>query len=1470
MPTTYITNPYFDDFSEDKNFHRILFKPGFAVQARELNQLQTILQDQIAKFGKHFFKEGSQVIPGNSFLDRNFNFVKLEPQFASVDIDVDNYLDRFLVGQTSGVRAKVIKVEDATTTDPPTLFVKYVDSGTNKTTSSFAAGETITTYDAGTSFSATVGSSTPTGKCVAVVINDGVYFTKDNFVKVALQTLILDKYSSNSTYKVGLSISETLVNSDDDPSLLDPAINTFNYFAPGADRYKITLTLAKRAINDTTTSDTFIELLRVENGQLVDFVRQPGYNILADELARRTFDESGDYTVNPFKLSFIEHLKDNVNVNGYLTSANGGNTDLAIAVVKPGKAYVKGYEVETIANKYLIFDKPRDTANIENAIIRTPFGNYVNVDNTFGIPNFTSDLITLNLYNTATSVKGTPSGTLVGNVKVRGIEIDSSNVMLDTSSFKLFVFDTEMNPGYTFERDVKQVYHASVSDGGYVSNTFSADIVTTGVALSGTVSLTNASNTVTGVNTFFNTQLKVGDYVKFTSDTANSYRVDFITDNTSLYLTNDYPLSTVSGVTATREEAVIQDGNLSTYVFPFPNSAIENLSDITTRTRRVHYGTLASGNIDLSTAVGTTFASLGTGNYYAALVTGNGGQLFEIESGNFEFTDAPTNRNIRIKLGAGGSPNYGLTNEDILIYSTVIKSNPTQKTKTETVGTITYTSKEECQLPVIPLGHADVFQVSNVLVSANAFGTAFNTDNATDITDSYDLDTGQTATFYDLSKLVLKTNASLPAGPIRVNYKYYAHGSGDYFSAESYPDYDNIPTFINQGITYNLRDSIDFRPRISNSGVNFKDTGASRNEFLDYSNDFQTDYSFYLPRTDKVYITSNGEMTYRQGVSSINPVEPPTPTNAMPLYVIELPAYLFDTENDPTVTPVDQKRYTMRDIGKLDNRIKNLEYYTTLSLLELDTAVFSIKDRFGLDRFKNGFIVDNFRTHGVGDVRNPEHNISMDFVAGELKPVAIEKNVKLSEVNNNDAQRTSDGYKLLSNSTIMLNYTDEVYADVNQASTNESITPYDNFVFTGSMTLTPPGDTWFDETEKPIVYKNTNNEYDTLIPDAVGERTYGTIWNSWKKLWYDQDNEDRISSIDQGAVVTEASVTNDAKIVVLPFIRSATIKFNASNLKPNTKYFAFFNEYNVTDYCYSGSSNTLAVAGFNYEDTNKANIITDSAGVVEGTFVYDPNITGLKIPTGSVVFRLTDSSTNSASKESFADAVYVADGSLVKREKKVVNETPLTGVNLVGSDLPAAADYTYTQILISYLAGTDSSKVDWNNSKVREIVDAVSTATTNYLSERGITSTEFTTTYNPATLITGGLDIPSIETGGGSSAINWAAQGLNATNILTISSGGNSYLDDFQQELTSVGGQGAWDSAVASWSGTVASINATLGADGAGFSSLSQDAQDFWNDNYAPSWDGSAATVNAAIEAYAAQTTVGYFSGNGPSYSGFR
>ena len=74
-PTLFNVNPYFDDFNEDKKFLRMMFRPGYAVQSRELTQLQTILQNQIERFGNNIFKDGSRII-GGQISTQTLNFVR--------------------------------------------------------------------------------------------------------------------------------------------------------------------------------------------------------------------------------------------------------------------------------------------------------------------------------------------------------------------------------------------------------------------------------------------------------------------------------------------------------------------------------------------------------------------------------------------------------------------------------------------------------------------------------------------------------------------------------------------------------------------------------------------------------------------------------------------------------------------------------------------------------------------------------------------------------------------------------------------------------------------------------------------------------------------------------------------------------------------------------------------------------------------------------------------------------------------------------------------------------------------------------------------------------------------------------------------------------------------------------------------------------------------------------------------------
>ena len=126
-------NPYFDDFDKNKNFYRVLFKPGSPVQARELTGLQSILQNQIEQFGTHFFKEGAKVIPGNVTYDNNYSCVQIESNFLGIPVEL--YIDQLvgvrITGSRSGVTAtirKCLKEEDSDRGNL-TLYIKYEQSG---------------------------------------------------------------------------------------------------------------------------------------------------------------------------------------------------------------------------------------------------------------------------------------------------------------------------------------------------------------------------------------------------------------------------------------------------------------------------------------------------------------------------------------------------------------------------------------------------------------------------------------------------------------------------------------------------------------------------------------------------------------------------------------------------------------------------------------------------------------------------------------------------------------------------------------------------------------------------------------------------------------------------------------------------------------------------------------------------------------------------------------------------------------------------------------------------------------------------------------------------------------------------------------------------------------------------------------------------------------------------------------------
>ncbi len=447
-------SPYYDDFDSEKNFYKVLFKPGAPVQARELTTLQSVLQGQIQSFGSHMFKEGSVIIPGGISYDGQFYAVKLNSSNSGVDISLylKNFIGKKITGQVSGTTAKIQHVEfvDGINVDDITIYVKYIDSDNNFIFSQFQDGESLsatenveygnTTIAAGTPFASLI-SSNATSIGSAASISNGIYFVRGYFVNVAEETIVLDNYTNTPSYRVGLKVDETIVSAKEDESLYDNAKGFTNYAAPGADRFKIGLSLTKKLITDTNDVD-FIELLRVKDGKIQKLNTKTQYNVIRDYLAERTYDESGDYAVNPFNPSVHNSLNNRLGNNGIYfdnektEQGNEPSDDLMSVKISPGKAYVRGYDVEKPGTTIIDVDKPRDTESLSNVMIPFNMGTLIQVNNVFGTPKQRE---TVKLYN---RLKG-DTGAQIGEARIYTFNLTDTKYVDSSTKYDLRLYDVQ-------------------------------------------------------------------------------------------------------------------------------------------------------------------------------------------------------------------------------------------------------------------------------------------------------------------------------------------------------------------------------------------------------------------------------------------------------------------------------------------------------------------------------------------------------------------------------------------------------------------------------------------------------------------------------------------------------------------------------------------------------------------------------------------------------------------------------------------------------------------------------------------------------------------------------------------------------------------------------------------------------------------------------------------------------------------
>ena len=1138
MALNFNTNPYYDDFDGTKNYHRILFRPGYAVQARELTQLQTQIQNQIDRFGKHIFTNGSIVTGGARLFDNNLLSIKLGSTYSGTTVNLSNFIDKTITGQTSGTIAIVKSIADITSTDPKTIIVKII-SGTE-----FTAGENIVTSP-GTAYTATIQNTSPFNNAMVFSIDSGIFFVDGKFIYLEAQTINVDKYTNTSSKNIGLVLNETIITSDDDLSILDRAQGSPNYAAPGADRYAATLTLTVKELADDI--ENFIEIARIVDGALVVNQDKTVYSEIGKELARRTFDESGDYTVKNWPIQISDDVSD-----------PSDDTKFTVAL-DPGKAYVKGYEFGTINQTFLTLDRARDTEQADNIDVSTSFGNYVYVTSMFGAFSTnaaSSAYSSVEIHNVARASVSS-STTKLGTAKVRFVQWVSGTP--GTSAvYKMYLFNIVMDSGKYF-KDAESIIINSASP----TSGANIDVLSkVGGSSGGDAFLAGADSP--------GLVFKIpNDYIKTIRDSSNTTQSDYSLQRTFTsvsFTSGSASISTANGLERfIGGSGALSDTQKDTY-YHAVITAITNAGSTGLSVGSViPFHTASSRSITLSTPV--------SGAAHQA---------------TFNINDASFAATVTIIAGINANTQTEKT-KTLSGYSIKILGTGSAGGLNTTTG-----GKDTLSL-------SDIYDVAGIYNTGTTNPTAVTIDSGTgaltwgavshtDVTDNYSIDNGQRAEYYDHGNLVLTGTAPTSSHYLLVVYRNFAHSGNGFLSVDSYGiDYADIPQFTDpsSGQVYELRDSIDFRPRRADGS-----TTLNNGQIASPDGTFNADYQYYLARIDKIIATSDKQFVVKKGIPAVYPTIPTDESNGMAIYNIVIPPYTAVVK-DVQIKYVENKRYTMRDIGRLEKRIGNLEYYTQLSLLEKQAKDTSIPDASNFEKFKNGFVVDaftsadifassatawsqrrwgwwsawfngnnnwggaatNYNENSIAQAADPDFLAAIDPINQELRAPFEVQFSQFDTSTLTDTAKTGD--------LVTLDYTEVTAIDQPISSTYANINPFNVLRFVGSITLEPAFDQWVDTAYLPAV----NKVVDIQLADAADK--YETTNVSTNGGW------GRFAGTSITATTTNTNVvgsatstlgTNVVDIQYVPFIRANTVLGVSRLFKPKAKLYPFIENTSIAAY----------------------------------------------------------------------------------------------------------------------------------------------------------------------------------------------------------------------------------------------------------------------------------------------------------------
>lgn len=1165
LDTNISRNPYFDDFNPKAGYYKILFKPRVATQVRELNQIQSTFQDQIDKFGRSIYKEGS-IVEGCTFaFDNKRQYIKVSDNFTNGSTyTIDDYLNQYVVND-NGLKAKIVYVTSGFESQAPntnTIYVKYVNGATFSNGSPqtvFSPNDTLSIVSSANlslgeinvlsnTHNANVGVPVGTGYMMSVT--EGVVFKKGTFLYVQPQSVLVTPYSSYPDgLSVGFNADESIITAAANNALYDNAAGYPNYSAPGADRLKISPSLVVRDSADVTNSASFFSIADFKGGFPITAKQTAQYSSLGDEMARRTYETNGDFVVAPFVLS--TQIKN-------VTQDEDYNTHVNLRVSK-GIGYPKGYRVEYLNNNVVSLRKGMDFVSAAGQSITTNFGYYISASDFAGEFGDSSRVVQVELHNTAKNAVSSgallgvnySSATKIGNAYVRGFMYDQGTPGTANAEYVVYLFGVTMDAGANFADVRSLIYRDSGANKGV------ADVVTTINARGANTAVINQPNLGSMLFAFGQNALKPDGF----DNTEFTYR----RKGTTQILVDGTASLTVPAAAGTGSEQFAYIGTLSSaqkqriYVVPTSAGQSANLT-----------GNVAiTSGANAVTGTGTAFLSeYRVGDYIT--VNGDDGLIDTIANNtylrcayNFTTSNANSrhaksfpvgqpipisNRNGRtiVCTTSTATLNLGETISgafnvdmfyDVRRYDTVPVRKVVQR---DVVVKINCATNNGGKTGPWSLGIPDVIAVKKIYISSAAYATS-----GTDRSSYFELDNGQRDAYYGLASINLKSTA--PANLIRSTSKItvvvdcFTHdqsaGRG-FFSANSYPIDDantantnaittqEIPLYLSEsGRVYDLRDVVDFRviaantAAVTNSAASATENPASTVSFSVYpylpspDSTFETDIQYYLSRRDRIVLDTNGVVKVLEGKPRVSkPIAPDERKGTMTLGFASVPPYpslsvdvarTYNRYDYAIQTEVSQnRRYTMKDIGTLESRIETLEYYTSLSLLEKSTADLQVRSSTtGQNRFQNGLFVQPFKGFDLSDVKNTQYMAAIDGSRTEMRPAIMRESILMAV----DTAR-STGIKKAGD-LVLLDYTsNNVYISQPYASKKRNCVEGNVYTWKGVLTLYPSVSTLVDTTIGPTVVNNIDLASNWLVAD----KAWNMSWGDWI------DTSTKISSTKNG------------------------------------------------------------------------------------------------------------------------------------------------------------------------------------------------------------------------------------------------------------------------------------------------------------------------------------------------------------------